>query len=70
MTEVIQWENGIVSLPLNAPLAAALDQAGKDGWEPWAVMSADDNTIRIAVKRHKRAITLATTMPTNGIINN
>lgn len=69
MSEVITWENGLVNIPLNAPLVESLDQVGKEGWEPWAVMGADDKNIRIAVKRHKRAITLATQMP-NGIINN
>lgn len=69
MSNITQYENGLVNIPLNAPLVEALDQVGKDGWRPWSVMGADDKNIRIAVVREKRAITLATEMP-NGIINN
>jgi hypothetical protein len=69
MSDLIKWENGLVNIPLNAPLVEALNQVGNEGWEPWAVMGADDKNIRIAVKRYRRAITLATTIP-NGLINN
>lgn len=65
---VIEWENGLVGIPLNQPLADALDQIGREGWEPWAVLGADDKVIRIAVKRHKRAIKLASELP-NGLVN-
>jgi len=61
--EAIKWENGIISIPLNSNLVGALDQAGNENWEPWAVLGADETNVRIAVKRPKRAITVATEMP-------
>lgn len=62
MTDVIQWENGVISMPQDANFTATLDKAGEDSWEPWAVMGIDPTTqaIRIAVKRHKRKISLST----------
>ena len=70
MSDMTQYENGIVSVPGNAELVQALDKIGQDGWFPWAVLGVDESnqTVRIAVTRPKRAITLATSIPSNGII--
>lgn len=67
--ESVQWENGIITIPPTGNPVAALDQAGKEGWEAWVIISADQNGMQIGVKRHKRAITLATEMPNgNGLV--
>lgn len=65
--EAVKWENGILSIPIKSEMIPVLDQAGNDGWEPWAVIGVDDKeqTVRIAVKRPKRMISLATEMPSN-----
>lgn len=57
-----QWENGILSIPIQAEMVPVLDKAGDDGWEPWAIVGVDQEAqhVRIAVKRPKRAITLST----------
>ena len=62
MTEVIQWENGIISIPQDANLPMTLDKAGEDSWEPWAFLGINPQTnmIQIAMKRHKRKISLST----------
>lgn len=63
-----EYENGLVAIPVDAELSPSLDQVGREGWKPWAVLGMDKEFIRIAVVRRKRAITLATEIPTNGLI--
>jgi hypothetical protein len=69
--DMIKWENGIISFPPNADWVGTLDKAGEDGWEYCGVLGIDPATqnIRVAVKRHKRTITLATEMP-GGLVRN
>ena len=68
----IEWENGIIAMPTNADVVASLDQVGKEGWEAWAILGIDPATqqLRVAVKRHKRKITIATEMPVNNRLIN
>lgn len=69
MGEPVQWENGLLSIPITAEMVPVLDKAGEEGWEPWAVVGVDEkqNHVRIAVKRHKRKISLSTDI--NGALN-
>ena len=62
-------ENGIIGIPLAADFVSAMDQVGKDGWEGWAIMGVDQQSqmVRVAVRRGKRAIVLATEIP-SGLI--
>jgi hypothetical protein len=61
--EAIKWENGFMEIPVSSEMIPALDQAGAEGWEPWAIIGLNNNTVRIAIKRPKRLLTLATEMP-------
>lgn len=60
MDDFIKWENGVMGIPLTADFSATLDKAGEDGWEPWAVVGSDETVVRVAVKRHKRLVSMST----------
>lgn len=57
---LVQWENGVMSIPLTADFSMTLNKAGEDGWEAWAVLGGDEENVRVAVKRHKRLISMST----------
>lgn len=70
MSEVIKWENAFLVIPATAELVPVLNKAGEEGWEAWAVIGIDQetNSVRIAMKRIKRLVSLATEMPKgNGV---
>jgi hypothetical protein len=56
----IQWEYGVMGIPLQANFVETLNQAGTEGWEAWSIVGQDNESVRIAVKRHKRKVLLST----------
>ena len=69
MSEYPQWEFQIVGIPLQADMAAGLNNMGNDGWEPSAVLGPVEIPgpdgqpvvlLQMIIKRVKRKISLST----------
>lgn len=59
----IKWENVVTIIPVNANIIEVLNKAGDDGWEPWAVLGSDEQMVQIALKRHKRLVSIVSDIP-------
>lgn len=66
----IKWENQIGAVPAN-DIMGGLNKAGLDGWEPWWILGPlpqQEGMIAVAIKRPKRLVSIATSLPSRDLI--
>jgi hypothetical protein len=54
----LNYQNRVLVIARGQDMCEALDVAGKDGWEAWALLGQSAEGLMVAIKRIKPAIEL------------
>lgn len=58
-SDVKKWEAAVVQVPQNGDILGACNHAGREGWQPWAILPQPDGSLAILLKRPAKLIEVA-----------